>query len=191
MGFGSWLFGHYGGLAESGGRQVASLAAALGFIVGGWITFVDFESPPTVAATGPVTTEGLAFADTIPWQRFSDATVTDLRADKAMFVDFTAEWCLTCKVNERTVLETDDVRQAMARLGVIPLKADWTKRDPEITGWLQRYGRAGVPFYVVIPKCGADPIPLSEIITTSQVIAAMETAAAPCGPTSVPAAGAR
>lgn len=192
VGFASWLFGHYGGLAESAGRQVAAMGAALGFTVGGWLTFVDLEAA-AAPDCGPVAakTEGLDFSAEIPWQRFSDATVAELRGkDQAMFVDFTAEWCLTCKVNENTVLATDEVRGTMQKLGVIPLRADWTKRDPEITNWLQRYGRAGVPFYVVIPKCGGDPIPLSEVITPTQVVDAMAQATAPCGGATDKAAGA-
>jgi len=63
-------------------------------------------------------------------------------------------------------------------LGVVPLVADWTRRDPEITEWLQRYGRAGVPFYLVIPADpAADPIPLPEAITRSDVVEALEQAA--------------
>jgi thiol:disulfide interchange protein DsbD len=90
-----------------------------------------------------------------------------------VFVDFTAEWCLTCKVNEKTILETDSVRSAMSEHEVVPLKADWTRRNATITDWLHRYGKAGVPFYLVIPATG-DPIPLGEVITPGMVIEALE-----------------
>ena len=87
-----------------------------------------------------------------------------------VFIDFTAEWCLTCKVNEKTILNTSGIRTSMADNGVIPLKAGWTNKDETITTWLQRYGKAGVPFYLVIP---ADPdkapIPLPEVITPALV----------------------
>ena len=59
----------------------------------------------------------------------------------------------------------------MAQCGVVPLKADWTRRDPVITEWLKRYGRAGVPFYLMIPPGGGQPVPLPEVLTTDRVIA--------------------
>jgi thiol:disulfide interchange protein len=94
-----------------------------------------------------------------------------------VFVDFTADWCLSCKANEKTVLASESVRSAMKAHGVVPLKADWTRRDAVITKWLQRYGKAGVPFYLMIP---ADPtrehISLPEIITPGIVIDAFERA---------------
>jgi thiol:disulfide interchange protein DsbD len=107
---------------------------------------------------------------------FSDAQVASL-AGSPVFIDFTADWCLTCKVNERTVLETDTVRAAMAEHGVVPLKADWTRRDPEITAWLQRYGRAGVPFYIVLPSDRSrDAIVLGEVVTPAGVVSALAAA---------------
>ena len=104
----------------------------------------------------------LGFEKEIPWQPFSDQAVKDLKG-QALFIDFTADWCLTCKVNEKSILETETVRNAMKDIGVIPLKADWTRRDEDITKWLKKFGKAGVPFYLVIAKDGT-AIPLPEVI---------------------------
>ena len=77
--------------------------------------------------------------------------------------------------NEKTILETESVRQHMADNGIVPLKADWTRNDPVITEWLTRFGKAGVPFYLVIPADPeAEPIPLPEVITTDLVINALD-----------------
>ena len=114
----------------------------------------------------------LSFQEEIPWQPFSDQAVQELQG-KALFIDFTADWCLTCKVNEKTILETQPIREAMRKNGIIPLKADWTRRDEDITQWLKKFGKAGVPFYLVISKDGT-PIPLPEVITTDMVIDALE-----------------
>ncbi|MEC8425344.1 MAG: disulfide bond formation protein DsbD, partial [Myxococcota bacterium] len=73
--------------------------------------------------------------------------------------------------------DTDTVKDGMVRLGVVPLKADWTRRDEVITEWLQRYGKAGVPFYLVVPADPAkEPIPLPEVITPDIVVAALQQA---------------
>ena len=94
-----------------------------------------------------------------------------------MFVDFTADWCLTCKVNEKTILESLAVREGMAELGVVPLKADWTRRDEVITKWLRRYGKAGVPFYLVVPADRSRAnIALPEVITVDTVLTALRQA---------------
>ena len=100
------------------------------------------------------------------------------QAGSPVFIDFTAEWCLTCKINEKTILNTSGVRESMAENGIIPLKADWTNKDETITTWLQRYGKAGVPFYLVIPADkDAAPIPLPEVITPALVKESFEKAA--------------
>jgi thiol:disulfide interchange protein DsbD len=96
-----------------------------------------------------------------------------------VFVDFTADWCLTCKVNDMTVLETDAVADAVAAHGVAMLKADWTRRDPEITRALERFGRTSVPCYVVFaPGAGGRTIVLPTVITPALVAEAMASVAA-------------
>ena len=126
-----------------------------------------------------VLTTDLDFSEKMPWQAFSEDRLSQL-AGTTVFVDFTADWCLTCKVNEKTILETSAVRNGMADLGVIPLKADWTRRDQVITKWLRRYGKAGVPFapfYLVVPADRSrDNIPLPEVLTTDTVLAALRQA---------------
>ena len=72
-----------------------------------------------------------------------------LRAGHPVFLDFTAEWCLTCKVNERTVLRDAAVIERFRSTGIVAMKADWTNRNPAITRLLSRFGRSGVPLYVV------------------------------------------
>jgi thiol:disulfide interchange protein DsbD len=94
-----------------------------------------------------------------------------------VFIDFTAEWCLTCKVNEKTVLSDDDVVEKFKSSRIVSLKADWTSRDPDITRLLAKFGRSGVPLYVLFPEGKADqPIVLPEVITSAIVIEAIERA---------------
>jgi len=70
---------------------------------------------------------------------------------RTVMIDFTADWCLTCKTLEATVLNTQAVREAAARLGVVAIKADWTHADPEVTDMLERLGSKQVPTLVIIP----------------------------------------
>lgn len=109
------------------------------------------------------------------WIEYSPSTVDELRSDgRPVFVDFTAAWCLTCQVNERTVLNTDEVQQAFAERGVALVKADWTNRDPEITKALESHGRSGVPVYVLYPGDGSGPTLLPEVLTKDIVLDALE-----------------
>jgi thiol:disulfide interchange protein len=98
-----------------------------------------------------------------------------LSSGRAVFVDFTADWCLTCKSNERFAIDTPAVRAAFARRNVLPLRADWTHGDPAITEILKKHGRVGVPMYLVYPGgTDKDPILLPELITSESVLKALE-----------------
>ncbi|HXG59188.1 MAG TPA: protein-disulfide reductase DsbD domain-containing protein, partial [Thermoanaerobaculia bacterium] len=114
----------------------------------------------------------------IDWQPFSLAGLRSrVERGETVFIDFTADWCWSCKVNERTVLSTSRVESAIRELNVTAVKADWTNRNPEITRLLSKFGRVGVPFYVVFPAGRlTEPIALSEIITPASVVDALERA---------------
>ncbi len=90
-----------------------------------------------------------------------------------MFVDFTAAWCVTCQVNKRLVLGRDDVLAAFRARKVELVRADWTRRDDEITRALAALGRSGVPVYVLY-KPGRAPVLLPEVLTRERVLAALD-----------------
>jgi thiol:disulfide interchange protein DsbD len=114
------------------------------------------------------------------WEPFSPTRLADLRAaGTPVFVNFTAAWCITCLVNERVALRSAAVGEALARKGVVTLKADWTKQDPVITGFLGTFGRNGVPLYLFYPArrtndAVATPVVLPQILTESTVIDAIQ-----------------
>jgi thiol:disulfide interchange protein len=88
---------------------------------------------------------------------FSEAELAQARSlGKPVFVYFTADWCLTCKVNEKVALENEDTRHNFARAGVVVLRGDWTRRDPAITRFLTAHGAAGVPLYLWYPPKGSE-----------------------------------
>jgi thiol:disulfide interchange protein len=87
------------------------------------------------------------------WEPYTPQRVAELRsAGRAVFIDFTAAWCLSCQVNERVALRTAAVRDAFAKGEVALLRADWTSRDSSITATLASFGRSGVPLYVLYPR---------------------------------------
>ena len=110
------------------------------------------------------------------WQAFTPERLqAELDQGHSVFVDFTAAWCLTCKFNEASVLESAAVREAFQRRGVVKLKADWTNADPVITKLLQQFGRPGVPLYVLYPGKSAEPIVFPELLTKSIILDKLET----------------
>ena len=112
------------------------------------------------------------------WQAFApDRLQAELEQGHPVFVDFTAAWCLTCKFNEANVLESQEVREAFQRRGVVKLRADWTNGDPVITKLLQQFGRPGVPLYVLYPGKSEAPIVFPELLTKSMVLEKLEIVA--------------
>jgi thiol:disulfide interchange protein DsbD len=91
-----------------------------------------------------------------------------------VFIDFTAAYCMVCKTNEMTVLNTDEVQNAFRDKGVFMLKGDYTRRNEVIYEWLKRYGRAGVPLYLLFVPGREEPVVFPEVITKGMVLGALE-----------------
>jgi thiol:disulfide interchange protein DsbD len=107
--------------------------------------------------------------DRLPWSE--EEVARQLSQGRTVFIDFTAAWCLTCQVNERLTLSHPDVQAAFRSNNIAFLVADWTRRDPAITSALHKYGREGVPTYVILrPTPNSTPQLLPEIITPSIVL---------------------
>lgn len=96
---------------------------------------------------------------------FDEQQLAQLRADKVpVFVYFTADWCITCKVNEQVAINRDATAQAFAAAGVVVMRGDWTNGDPVITAFLERHGRSGVPLYLWYGAGEAEPRLLPQIL---------------------------
>ena len=112
-------------------------------------------------------------AEYLPW---SESEVAALRqSGRPVFVDVTADWCITCKANETTVLFTDDITAAFAEHGVVYMIADWTNHDPKIAELLKKHRRNGIPLYLMYPADPvAAPLILPQLLTKRMVIDALE-----------------
>ena len=109
---------------------------------------------------------------------YSPAKLAELRAaNTPVFVDMTADWCITCKANEHAVLDGSTFRAALERTGTVYMKGDWTNEDPAITTFLQQYHSPGVPLYVVFPKGGGEGRQLPTVLTSALVERALDEAA--------------
>jgi suppressor for copper-sensitivity B len=106
----------------------------------------------------------------IEWTEFDRAAAESLAGTGQMvFVDVTADWCFTCKVNERLALETESVANAFATFGVVAMKADWTNRSDAIATFLSDHGRYGIPFYLLY-RPGQEPHIFGELITSDEIV---------------------
>jgi thiol:disulfide interchange protein len=111
------------------------------------------------------------------WQPWStEAQSRALAEGSAVFVDFTAAWCITCQFNKRTALADAGVIDDFDQRNIVTLRADWTRRDPEITRELTRLGRSGVPVYALHLPSGEAPVLLSEILRVAELRRVLEQA---------------
>ena len=155
----AWVYGQWRPRGWRAGALGAGLAGAL------------------VLALGPVTEPGPAPGQAAPSQdAWSEARVRELTAaGRPVFVNFTAAWCITCKVNEQLALATPATRRRFAERDVAYLVADWTRHDPVITRQLEHYGRSGVPLYLLYSPAADAPMVLPQLLTEGIVAEAIHT----------------
>ena len=154
--FGAWLLRRLP--ARTG--ALAALLVVAGLVLPAFVRF----APPAAQ------TAEIASLDYSPWS--PEAVQAELAAGRAVFVDFTADWCVTCKANERVALARDDVQQLFAETDTAFLVADWTNKNDAIARELAAYGRAGVPLYLLYPAGshdGVSPAILPQILTPGLV----------------------
>jgi DsbC/DsbD-like thiol-disulfide interchange protein/cytochrome c biogenesis protein CcdA len=169
LGAAVWVYGLYQAADRGGRGLLLACAIALAALVA-LRPLWRAPSPEPVAATPGGDAEA-------SWQRFDpDAIAAELRGGRPVFVDFTATWCLTCAVNERTVIASAPVKEELAKRGYALFRADWTRRDESIRRELARFGRAGVPLYVVYdPESPDAPRVLSELLTVDGLLEALRS----------------
>ncbi len=170
---GCWLLGALqSARAGAGAPGAAAALVALGAAGVLALPLENAAREPPREATAPAS--ALAFQSFDP-----PAIAAALESGRPVFVSFTADWCLTCKVNERLVLSDARVQTELERLGVAAFRADWTRPDERIRAELARHGRAGVPMYLVYsPKRPGEPALLPELLTVDLVVEALRAAAA-------------
>lgn len=117
-------------------------------------------------------------AQVTDWVPFNRAEIARrVSRGEVVFVDVTADWCLTCKANKALVLDREPVVSALAAAGVTPIQADWTRPDPVISRYLESFDRYGIPFNAVYGPAAPEGIVLPELLTADAVMAALDDAA--------------
>jgi thiol:disulfide interchange protein DsbD len=152
------------GVAQQSGRTPRRLseALALAAVLGALALLPLLGTAPPAAAAA---TQGEAW---------SASRLAELRAEgRPVFVNLTAAWCISCKVNERVAIQTDAVQRAFEAGGVVQLTGDWTRGDAAITALLREHGRDGVPLYLLYPAGGGAPLILPQILTEGILLGAL------------------
>jgi thiol:disulfide interchange protein DsbD len=171
IGFGLWALGQAQGAAGRGRRIGQGLAAVS--VIAALALLPRLDAPPPATTVASIS----SLPDAEPW---SPARVAALRAEgRPVFVNMTAAWCITCKVNERVALATGTVQRVFAERNVAVLVGDWTRGDAAITALLQQHRRDGVPLYLYYPAGGGAPAVLPQILTEGIVLEAIGAATGP------------
>jgi suppressor for copper-sensitivity B len=115
--------------------------------------------------------------DNVTWQPLSEQAIAQaLAQNKRVFVDVTADWCVTCKANKFNVLLRDDVQKALSADDVVALRGDWSRPSAEISAFLQKRGSVAVPFNQIYGPGSPDGVVLSPLLTRDAVLQTLSAA---------------
>jgi thiol:disulfide interchange protein DsbD len=183
----AWLIWVLSQQTDPGGLA-AALAGLVALALAAWLYAQRTAMPRVAAGLGGLALAGALVAvagtrpgapgatgSSTPVEVWSPQRVETLRAaGRPVLVNFTAAWCITCKVNERLALTTPAVIRAMDSKEIAYLKGDWTRRDPLITEELARFQRSGVPLYLLYAPGAASPEVLPQLLTEGTILAAFD-----------------
>lgn len=145
----AWIYGRWAAPVQSKRSKINASALSAMFLIGA--SFYGIQATKAAYASFG----GASQAENGEWQAWSTERVEmELAAGKPVFIDFTATWCLICQVNKKVALRTDDTQALFDAYGVVTLEADWTRYDASITDELERFGRSGVPLYILYAPNG-------------------------------------
>jgi thiol:disulfide interchange protein DsbD len=170
--FALWIFGSFNRPHLSKYKQWGgiSLAVIITFLAA-WC-LLDFFGANLNSES--ITNSDSRFSVKEGWQLFSPELLQKLQEEKKMvFVDFSAEWCMTCKSNETLILNSKSVKKAFSEHNVEMLYGDFTRKNPLILEWLKKYNKAGVPLYLLFKPGESKPIVFPELITKKMIINAL------------------
>ncbi len=138
-------------------------------VVVGLLAIAAVAVPARMPVVAAASEEG-APAEAGPWREFAAGDIAGLVASgRTVLVDVTADWCLTCQVNKRLVLESDEIRPLLDSADMVAMRADWTRPDPAISAYLAGFGRYGIPFNAVYGPNAPGGIVLPEVLTREAV----------------------
>ncbi len=170
LGFGIWLARQF----RAGPRPWLGSGAAAVLVLGALALLGELPRPVDVTGEPALGAKTLSEPGGPVATGYTETALAEARRDGPVFVNFTAAWCITCKVNELAALRSDRIRKAFEDRGIRYLKGDWTKEDPVITRALARHGRSGVPLYLLYSGGDAEPAVLPQILTEDVVLEALE-----------------
>ncbi|MFN0043788.1 MAG: protein-disulfide reductase DsbD family protein [Alphaproteobacteria bacterium] len=180
-----WILAGQRGLhsALALGGALAAMAATLSWLRATAWRWAAIAGVAVLAASGGWGSPRAVFeggSSAVRWQEFAPGDIPRLVAQgQIVFLDVTADWCLTCKVNERTVIARPEIAAALGAPGTLAMRADWTNPDPRIAAFLGRFGRAGIPFNAVFGPGAPAGLILPELLSGQAIEAALAKAARP------------
>jgi thiol:disulfide interchange protein DsbD len=170
-----WLFGEF---YQRNLKIFSGLIIPIILVIGGYLYTLEYElnwrNPEQIKISSVHPSKY-----GINWQQWSPESVSNaLKEGKVVLVDFTADWCLTCKANYKTSLDIPSVSKKLKEINAAAFIADYTLKDERILVELKKYNRAGVPLVLVYPKNNpSEPVVLPEVLTPSIVLEALNKAA--------------
>jgi thiol:disulfide interchange protein DsbD len=180
-----WAGHRFGGIDRTPTRQWVVRLLSIAGVALAYKTMVSFDKPVVATAVANEGSVALKAGATCPvvkdghiaWAPYDGKRLDKERSgNRPVFMDFTAEWCASCKANEKAFLETELVRSTLQKTCILPMKADMTNENNELDALLEKLGRNGIPVYVIwFPDGTYDLLPIT--ITAEMVSSRLEEAA--------------